>query len=62
MEASFAGRNGGQAASLQAIVDELSADQSGVDRGRPVVLQLQKEACLGGCRGSEGFGGRQGVE
>lgn len=62
METPLAGRNGGKAAPLQPIIDDLSADQGGVDGGRSIILQFQEETCLGGCRGGERFGGRQGIE
>lgn len=62
MEAPLAGGNGGDAASLQPVVDDLAANQGWVDGGRAIILQFEKETCLGGCRSGDGLGGGQGIE
>jgi hypothetical protein len=62
VETTLSGGDRRDAASFQAVVDDLSTDQGGIDRGRAIVLKFEEKTGLGCCRGGDGFGCGQGVE
>lgn len=62
MKVALSRRHRSNACAFQSVIEEFSTDQAGVCSACGLVLELEEEACFGGCRGSGCFCGRQSVE